>query len=241
MVAVNRTDPHTPQPGPIPLKRWPGVARDQSRTLTVPSSAPVDAGTERTWHFLDNAAELERLGVDPVGTILCVHGNPTWSYLWRDVVSAGATSGSQPWRVVAVDQLDMGYSERTGTERSLADRISDLGDFTRTLGIDENPGERGVVTLSHDWGGLISQGWGVEHPELHKGRIFTNTALHHPREEKIPAALRLALHPSVHRRGTSSTTAFLDVTLSLHRGEWDPEVKATFRAPYRSKIGRAHV
>ncbi len=238
MVAVNRTDPHTPQPGPIPLKRWPGVARDQSRTLTVPSSAPVDAGTERTWHFLDNAAELERLGVDPVGTILCVHGNPTWSYLWRDVVSAGATSGSQPWRVVAVDQLDMGYSERTGTERSLADRISDLGDFTRTLGIDENPGERGVVTLSHDWGGLISQGWGVEHPELHKGRIFTNTALHHPREEKIPAALRLALHPSVHRRGTSSTTAFLDVTLSLHRGEWDPEVKATFRAPYRSTEDR---
>lgn len=238
MVAVNRTARHTPQPGPIPLKRWPGVARDQSRSLTVLSTAPVDAGTERTWHFLDNLAELERSGLEPVGTILCVHGNPTWSYLWRDVVSAGATAGSRPWRVVAIDHLDMGYSERTGTDRSLEDRIHDLGDLTRALGIDENAGPEGVVTLSHDWGGLISQGWGAEHPGLHRGRIFTNTALHHPPEEKIPGALRLALHPAIHRRGTESTTTFLDVTLSLHRGEWDPQVKATFREPYRTAADR---
>lgn len=238
MVAVNRTARHTPQPGPIPLKRWPGVARDQSRSLTVLSTAPVDAGTERTWHFLDNLAELERSGLEPVGTILCVHGNPTWSYLWRDVVSAGATAGSRPWRVVAIDHLDMGYSERTGTDRSLEDRIHDLGDFTRALGLDENAGPEGVVTLSHDWGGLISQGWGAEHPGLHRGRIFTNTALHHPPDEKIPGALRLALHPAIHRRGTESTTTFLDVTLSLHRGEWDPQVKATFREPYRTAADR---
>ncbi|WP_178945593.1 alpha/beta fold hydrolase [Kocuria sp. TGY1127_2] len=238
MAAANRTSRPTPQPGPIPLKRWPGVARHASRTLRVKSSAAVDPGTYRTWHFLDNAPELERAGLEPVGTVLCVHGNPTWSYLWRDVVAAGSDAGSRPWRVVAIDHLDMGYSERTGTERSLQDRIRDLGDFTQALGIDENPGPEGVVTLSHDWGGLISQGWGVEHPELHRGRIFTNTALYHAEGEKIPGALRLALHPAVHSRGTQSTTAFLDVTLSLHRGEWDPETKKAYRSPYQSTKDR---
>ena len=39
-----------------------------------------------------------------------VHGNPTWSYLWRPARRAAPTG----WRVVAVDHLDMGFSERTG-------------------------------------------------------------------------------------------------------------------------------
>ncbi|MUN54148.1 alpha/beta fold hydrolase [Kocuria koreensis] len=238
MATANRTTRPTPRPGPIPLKRWPGVARDASRVIDAESTAPVDSGSLRTWHFLDNGPELERQGLDPVGTILCVHGNPTWSYLWRNVVAAGANSGIQPWRVVAVDQLDMGYSERTGLERSLEDRVRDLGDFTRALGLDDAAGPEGVVTLSHDWGGLISQGWGMKHPDLHRGRIFTNTALHHAQGEEIPGALRLALHPAVHGKGTRSTTAFLDVTLSLHKGTWDPEVRKTFRSPYTSPAAR---
>ena len=40
----------------------------------------------------------------------------------------------------------MGYSERTGTFRRLADRINDLGDLTDALGLD-GP----VVTAGHDW------------------------------------------------------------------------------------------
>ncbi len=43
------------------------------------------------------------------GTLLCVHGNPTWSYLWRGLLAA-APAG---WRVVAPDHLGMGFSERT--------------------------------------------------------------------------------------------------------------------------------
>ena len=50
---------------------------------------------------------------DPVGTLLCVHGNPTWSYLWRRLLAAAPPG----WRVVAVDQLGMGFSERLGAAR----------------------------------------------------------------------------------------------------------------------------
>ena len=45
---------------------------------------------------------------DPAGTLLCVHGNPTWSYLWRRLLAAAPPG----WRVVAPDQLGMGWSER---------------------------------------------------------------------------------------------------------------------------------
>ena len=58
--------------------------------------------------------------------LLFVHGNPTWSYLWRDVLAAG-TDPANPWRVIAVDQLDMGFSERTGLFRRLDDRVRGSG------------------------------------------------------------------------------------------------------------------
>ena len=70
---------------------------------------------ERTWHVLDNSPGR---GPSRRARLLCVHGNPTWSYLWRTLLAAEADP--QAWRVVAVDQLDMGFSERTGTPRALA-------------------------------------------------------------------------------------------------------------------------
>ena len=47
--------------------------------------APDAQGVPRRWHLLDTG---EALGTEPVGTVLCVHGNPTWSYLWRRLAAA---------------------------------------------------------------------------------------------------------------------------------------------------------
>jgi pimeloyl-ACP methyl ester carboxylesterase len=82
----------------LPPAGLPGLRPNWSRLVT----ATDDDGIERTWHVLDNGAEAT------VATMLCVHGNPTWSYLWRRFL-AEAPAG---WRVVAVDQLGMGFSER---------------------------------------------------------------------------------------------------------------------------------
>ena len=131
------------------IAAWPGVNAEWAREIDVPSTSSVDAPrTVRRWHLLDNGAELSRRGLAPLGTLLCVHGNPTWSYLWRSLLAAGSDP-AHPWRVVAVDQLDMGFSERTGTFRRLADRINDLGDLTEALSL-AGP----VVTVGHDWGGV---------------------------------------------------------------------------------------
>ncbi|MET1087486.1 MAG: alpha/beta fold hydrolase [Arthrobacter sp.] len=215
---------------------WPGVRPEWSREIGVASSSSVDApGTVRRWHLLDNSAQLSRLGLAPVGTLLCVHGNPTWSYLWRTLLAAGADP-VHPWRVVAVDQLDMGYSERTGTFRRLADRINDLGDLTDALLLD-GP----VVTVGHDWGGVVSLGWALAHPQHLAGVVLTNTAVHQPSGSGIPPALRLALHPAVHRWGTTTSDAFLRVTHSLANPPLPAAIRKAYRAPYRGADRRTGV
>lgn len=215
---------------------WPGVDPEWSREIDVASTSAADEpGTVRRWHLLDNGAQLSRRGLTPAGTLLCVHGNPTWSYLWRTLLAAGSDP-AHPWRVVAVDQLDMGFSERTGTFRRLADRINDLGDLTAALGL----GGR-VVTVGHDWGGVISLGWAVAHPQQLAGVVLTNTAVHQPSGSRIPPALRLAMHPAVHSWGTTRSDTFLRVTHSLAHPPLAADVRSAFMAPYRGADRRAGV
>ncbi|MGO1509863.1 MAG: alpha/beta fold hydrolase [Actinomycetaceae bacterium] len=204
------------------LSDLPGLDPRWSRRVTVPGrgrAAPTD------WHLLDNAPDLAG---EARGTLLAVHGNPTWSYLWRDLLRAAGGAG---WRVVAVDQPGMGLSARDGVRRRLADRVADLGALTDELDLT-GP----VVTVGHDWGGIISLGWAVEHPELLAGVVLTNTAVHHDAgSSAVPALLRLAGHPAVHGWATRGTPAFLDATLALA----DPALPADVRRAYRAPYGRS--
>ena len=215
----------------------PGLDPAWSRLVTAGpgGSDPV----RRTWHLLDTAGSLATLGVEPVGTLLCVHGNPTWSYLWRSVLRTSlevAAAGGPAWRVIAVDQLDMGFSERTGLERGLPQRVADLGALTDELGLT-GP----VVTLGHDWGGVVSLGWAVDHPDLVVGVTTCNTAVHQPDDAPIPAPLRLALRPGLLGRATVVTPAFLETTLAIAHPKLERPVADAFRAPYRGAARRGGI
>jgi acyl-CoA synthetase (AMP-forming)/AMP-acid ligase II/pimeloyl-ACP methyl ester carboxylesterase len=194
-------------------------------------------GVRRTWHVLDTGpVAAEGTG----GTLLCVHGNPTWSYLWRDLLAAAARAG---WRAVAVDHLDMGFSERTGTTRLLERRIADLGAVTDALGITGGDASGPVVTVAHDWGGPISLGWARAHRERLAGVVLTNTAVHQPTGSPAPGLIRLALAPGLLRTVTVRTPAFLWGTLELAHPELPREVRSAYLAPYagadrRKGIGR---
>ena len=223
-------------PATVPPAGLNGLDPAFSRVVRAP-----EAGTsvDRGWHVLDNADRLAALGVEPVGTILCVHGNPTWSYLWRRLVDAAtlaAAEGGDAWRVIAVDQLDMGFSERTGARRPLARRVQDLGDLTDALDLD-GP----VFTLGHDWGGVVSLGWALSHPDLLAGVMLLNTAVHQPEHVSIPAPLRLALQPALLGLTTVSTSAFLETTLSLAHPPLPASIKDGYRAPYRGASRRVGI
>ena len=109
----------------------PGLDAAWSREVGV-----VDQdGVPRTWHVLDN-------GVSPTeGTLLCVHGNPTWSYLWRRFLA----SAEPGWRMIAIDQLGMGYSEPLDRPRTLAERIDDIDSITAAAGITAGSSSRRTI------------------------------------------------------------------------------------------------
>jgi acyl-CoA synthetase (AMP-forming)/AMP-acid ligase II/pimeloyl-ACP methyl ester carboxylesterase len=200
----------------------PGLDPAWSRHLTVADST----GTKHEWHLLDNGVP------DPVGTLLCVHGNPTWSYLWRRLLAAAPPG----WRVVAVDQLGMGFSERLSAPRPLAQRVADLGDLTAALGLT-GP----VITVGHDWGGVISLGWALQHRDQLRGIVLGNTAVAMPEGDLGPALIRLAHAPGVRAAVTVGTPVFVRATTAL---SWPPlpaDVRNAFAAPYGSAARRRSV
>jgi acyl-coenzyme A synthetase/AMP-(fatty) acid ligase/pimeloyl-ACP methyl ester carboxylesterase len=216
----------------------PGLDPRFSRITAVPGGG-VDEGLSREWHYLDTGGELVRLGAPILGTILAVHGNPTWSYHWRKLLTQSvqaAESGAPAWRVVAVDQLDMGFSERTDVRRPLRQRVADLTSFTDALALT-GP----VITLGHDWGGVVSLGWAVGNPSQLAGVMLLNTAVHHPEGRPLPAPLRLAGARGMLAASTIRTSAFLDTTLSLPSPALEQAVKDAYRAPYRSASRRTGI
>jgi acyl-coenzyme A synthetase/AMP-(fatty) acid ligase/pimeloyl-ACP methyl ester carboxylesterase len=186
----------------------------------------VDAeGVLRTWHVLDNGV------VPQAGTLLCLHGNPTWAYLWRRFLA----SADPGWRVVAVDQLGMGYSERPRWPRSLAGRIDDLDTITSELGITGR-----VVLVAHDWGGPISLGWAQRHLDQITGLILTNTGVAVP-QAGTPGLIRLARSRVLRKLICVRTATFVRAAAAL---SWPPipgEIRAALRAPYFDSARRRAV
>ncbi|MEE1617258.1 alpha/beta fold hydrolase [Brachybacterium sp. J153] len=222
MVTERQTGRRRAQAPEIPA--LPGVDARLSRTLEVRDHT----GTPRRWHLLDSAPWLAERGIAPRGTLLAVHGNPTYSFLFRSLIREDI-----PWRVIAVDQLDMGWSERTGVTRRYQDRITDLSLLTDALSL------RGpVVTVGHDWGGLISSGWALDNRHDLAGMILTNTGVHQEIEEALPKALQLASAPGFRTASTSLTDAFLRTTLALSSPPLPKEVQDAYLAPYRGRSRR---
>ncbi len=213
----------SPDWGPPPHLALPGLDPSWSRLVT----ARDGDGIMRTWHVLDTHAQTA--GVDgikkaepPVGTMLCVHGNPTWSYLWRRFL-AQVPAG---WRVVAVDQLGMGWSDRIDRPRRLSQRVDDLGVLTAALGVT-GP----VVTVAHDWGGPISLGWALAHREQLAAVVLTNTAVDFV-DADLPPLIGLARNRVLRTASCVTTPAFVRATTALSRPRLGKAVRDAFAAPY---------
>ncbi len=88
--------------------------------------------------------------------ILLVHGNPTSSYLWRNVIPHLAAPGR---RVIAVDLIGMGDSGKPDIPYRFDDHVRYFDGFVDALGL----GDLGLVL--HDWGGGIGLDWAMRHPE----------------------------------------------------------------------------
>lgn len=124
------------------------------------------------YHYLDEGAG------DPV---VMVHGNPTWSYYYRNAVVAL----SDYYRTIVPDHIGCGYSDKPDDSRyryTLRQRVDDLESLLDHLALKEN-----VTLVLHDWGGMIGMAYAIRHPERIKRLVLFNTAAFHlPKEKKTP-------------------------------------------------------
>jgi haloalkane dehalogenase len=117
---------------------------------------------------VDGIAYREELpaGWEETGpALLAIHGYPTSSYLWRNVLPRVSDAG---YRALALDLPGFGDSAASlpGTwER----QVENVERFRQALGL-------GRVTLAvHDWGGLIGLRWACDHPDAVSALVITDT------------------------------------------------------------------
>jgi haloalkane dehalogenase len=102
-------------------------------------------------------------------TVLCLHGEPTWSFLYRKMIPPL----SQTLRVVAFDFLGFGRS----------DKLTDVADYTFALhcqtmvGVIEALGLERITLVVQDWGGSIGLWVATHMPERFARLVILNTAL----------------------------------------------------------------
>ena len=202
-------------------RRW-GLDPAWSRQLDVSDG---DGGSHR-WHVLDTgpAADESAPGV-PSATIVCVHGNPTWAYAWKPFLLRLAPRH----RVVAIDQLSMGYSERVGRRR-YAQRVADLDDIIGALDIAP---DAPFVLAAHDWGGAVAMGWALEHAARVHAMVLCNTGIAVPDGRRAPGIIRLAAAGPITDLLCRRTPGFVEGTVRLSGSRLSALDREAYRAPYR--------
>ena len=193
-----------------------GIDPSWSRTVNVPSHD----GATHQWHLLDRPGTNQDAPV-----VLCLHGNPTWSFLWSRLLN----ELNSDFRVIAPDHLSMGFSEQVST-RTYRDRVSDINDLVNALNITAP-----IWIVAQDWGGAIGMGYAVAHPERVAGLVLSNTGIAVPHNRRAPLLIRLAAATGVHRLVTKDSSFFVRGTPFLP-GRGISQLQRTALAfPYRHR------
>lgn len=162
---------------------------------------------------------------------LMVHGNPSWSFLYRDMVKAFRDD----YRCIVPDHIGCGLSDKPRKGQysfTLKERIDDLERLIEDrLRITEP-----INLAIHDWGGAIGMGYAVRHPEKINNIVVLNTAAFGlPSDCPFPAAIWAFRHTKIGELLNYYFNAFSFIashTCSV-KG-MSRKIRHGFRAPYDS-------
>ena len=149
-----------------------------------PNYAEVDDGDggKLRIHYVDEqpASESSAQGE----TLLCLHGQPTWSYLYRKMIPVFSAAG---YRVIAPDLVGFGRSDKPTlrSDYTYANHVHWINGFIRALELT------GVTLVCQDWGGLIGLRVVTENMDRFARVVTANTAL--PDGQGIPDEMAPAL------------------------------------------------
>jgi cis-3-alkyl-4-acyloxetan-2-one decarboxylase len=144
-------------------------------------------------HFLTiNGLRYHYLDEGRGEPLVMVHGNPTWSFYFRNLVLAFRDS----YRVIVPDHMGCGLSDKPTTGQydfRLQSRVNDLAALLDHLDLRQP-----VTLVLHDWGGMIGLAWALRHPQQVARLVITNTAgFFPPGNKSIPWRLKLIRTPNI--------------------------------------------
>ncbi len=158
--------------------------------------------------------------------LLLVHGNPTWSFYWRELIRG--LSGD--YRVIAVDHIGCGLSDKpAGYSYRLARHAENLARFVDELDLDD------VTLMAHDWGGAIGLSAALRAEQRYRRFVMFNTAAF--RSRLMPWRIRVCRTPVLGKLAVQGGNAFARAALSMavcHHERITPAVRAGLLAPYDS-------
>lgn len=123
--------------------------------------------------------------------MLMVHGNPTWSFYYRNLIK----EFSRDFRVIAPDHMGCGLSDKPSLDEynyTLESRVQNLTKLVQELKLKD------ITLVVHDWGGMIGVTFATRFPDLIKQLVVFNTAaFHNPKGLDLPLSIRLCRNPLV--------------------------------------------
>lgn len=187
--------------------------------------------TPRTIHVGDHALNVVDEGTGPL--LLLVHGNPTWSFMWRRLFPEFIGTH----RLVAVDHLGCGFSDKPQRfPYSLARHGDNLAELIRQLDL------RDITLVAHDWGGAIGLYAALlREPDRFRRFVLMNTGAFPP--HRIPWRIAACRIPWLGTLAIRGANLFLEAAfwMAVEKRQSMSEIsRAGFRAPYggwRERIG----
>ncbi|MGE9291372.1 MAG: alpha/beta fold hydrolase [Puniceicoccales bacterium] len=119
--------------------------------------------------------------------VVFVHGNPSWSFLFRDVILALRDR----FRCIAPDHQGCGFSDPQPHRMRMIEHSQNLGKVLETLQVEK------FILIAHDWGGAIGAHQAGLQPDRVAGMVFLNTAAFPLK--RMPWQIRLARVPVLGR------------------------------------------
>lgn len=170
--------------------------------------------------------------------IVLLHGNPTSSYLWRNVIPELTASG----RVIAPDLIGQGDSEKLSVSEGPGRYTFEVAyEYLAGL-LSELDAEQNVVLVGHDWGSALGFHWARNHPDLVRGIAYMEALVSPVQWSEWPEAARGIFQGFRSKKGEDlvlSRNLFVEAVLpnSIIRKLTDEEMDH-YRAPFSTPDDR---
>ncbi len=182
--------------------------------------------------YLTDAGQMHYIDEGKGSPVVMVHGNPTWSYYYRNLVR----NLSATHRCIVPDHIGCGVSDKPQPPKygySLQERVTDFTNLMNYLGVCEK-----ITLVVHDWGGMIGLAWAKDLPigAIERLVILNTAGFGLPEGALLPLRLKIGRKTRLGSWLIRSRNVFClhAANIGTKRKKLDPVVRENLLKPYQT-------